>query len=136
MNYTTPPGLEDLKVLVDEVMEILPDEILEYTDDTEFQIEDFPDEVVEQEYDLEDPYEMLALYRSGKELSPGVELKTTKNDNLMILYRRPILDVWCDTCDDLASIVRQAIIEEIGRQFDFSDDEIDEMVARHHQGMF
>ena len=35
----------------------------------------------------------------------------------------------------LTQVIREAMIEEIGNQFDFSDDDIEEMSARHYQGM-
>lgn len=117
------------------LMEVLPEELLEFCEDLELQVEDMPDETIEQDLDLEDPYELLALYKSGKEMSPGVEAKTASEDDVLILYRRPILDMWCETSDDLSDVIRQVMIEEIGRQFDFEDDEIDEMTSRHYQGL-
>jgi predicted Zn-dependent protease with MMP-like domain len=44
------------------------------------------------------------------------------------------LDMWCESGEDLAAVLRQVMIEEIGKGFDFSEDDIDEMNARHYQG--
>jgi predicted Zn-dependent protease with MMP-like domain len=85
--------------------------------------------------ELDDPYELVALYRSGKEISPGVERKVANDDDILVLYRRPILDLWCDTQEDLTALIREVMIEELAGNFDFSDDEIAEMTRRHHQGM-
>src|SRR5690606_16478066 len=98
-------------------------------------VEDLPDESTEQDLDLEDPFDLLALYRNGKEVAPGVEKKTANDDDVLIVYRRPVLDMWCETEDDLATLLRQVVIEELGRHFDFSEDEIEEMSERHYQGM-
>lgn len=135
MNFTQPPTLEDMEVIAAEAIENLPEELLEYCDGLAVSIEDMPDEATEDDLDLDDPYDLMALYKSGKEISPGVERKTANDDDVLVLYRRAILDLWCETCDDLNDVVRQIMIEELGRQFDFSDDDIDEFVQRHHQGM-
>ena len=135
MNYTTPPGLDDIEVLASDVIETLPEELLEFCDGVAVVVEDFPDEALEQELDLDDPYDLMALYRSGKEISPGVERKTANDDDVLLLFRRPILDMWCESEEDISAVVRQVLIEELGKNFDFSDDEIEEMSGRHYQGM-
>lgn len=135
MNFTVPPSLDDMLVIADAALDTLPEELAEFCDTLTLEIEDFPDELVEQEQELEDPYELCALYKSGREIAPGVERKTANDDDVLILYRRPILDLWCDEGEDLSTLVRSIIVEEVGRNFDFSDDEIDEMNERHYQGM-
>ena len=92
--------------------------------------------LTEQELELEDPYDLLALFKSGREISPGIEKKTANDDDVLILFRRPILDMWCENGDDLTMLLRHVMIEEIAKNFDFSDDEIDELAERHFQGMF
>lgn len=135
MNFTLPPTLDDLKVMAQEVMDVMPDELAEYCEDIEIVIEDFPDEVLEQELELDDQFEVVALFRKGSEISPGVESKSNDEDDKLIVFRRSLLDYWCECCDDLGQILRQVIIEEIARNYDFTDDDIDEMVSRHYQGM-
>ncbi len=135
MNFSVPPSPDDLDVMAASIMETLPEEILEFAEGMAVSMEDFPDETTEQEMELDDPYELLALYKSGKEISPGVEKKTANDDDILFLYRRPILDMWCESGDDLGMLLRQVIIEELGKHFDFSDDEIEEMNGRHFQGM-
>lgn len=135
MNFSVPPGNDDLDVMANSIFESMPEELLEFCDGLALVIEDFPDEATEQELELEDPYELMALYRSGKEISPGVEKKTANDDDVLFLFRRSILDMWCETGDDLGTLLRQVMIEELGKHFDFSDDEIEEMAERHYQGM-
>lgn len=134
MNYTTPPTHEDLEVLAAECLLNLPDELMEYGEGLAVTVEELADETIA--HDLDDPYELIALYKSGSEISPGVVRKTANDDDVLVIFRRPLLDLWCETCDDLAVLVRQVMIEELGRHFEFSDDDVDEMVARHFQGLF
>ena len=96
-----------------------------------FAVEEFPDDVTEAEMELETPYELLALFRSGKEIAPGVEKKVANGEDVLVLYRRPILDLWCETGDDLNALVREIVIEEIARTQEFSENDIAEMLKRY-----
>lgn len=136
MNFSAPPSTEDIETIAGEILATLPEEILEYCENLAIQVEDFPDEATQAEMELEDTYELVALYRSGKEISRGVQRKVANDDDVLLLYRRPILDLWCEMQEDITNLIREIMIEELGNNFDFSEDEIEEMTARHHQGMF
>lgn len=136
MTFSTPPMAEDMEVIARAALDNLPEEIMERCEELELVVEEIPDESVEQELDLDDPYDLLALYRSGKEIAPGVQRKVAQDDDILILYRRPILDLWCETGEDLALTIRNVMIEELGTYFEFSEEEIEEMSARHFQGLF
>jgi predicted Zn-dependent protease with MMP-like domain len=137
MSFTIPPGMDDLLVLANEIIEAsLPEELTDYCGTVAIQIEEFADDATLSDIESDDPYELVALYKNGSEISPGVEKTTANDDDVLILYRRPILDLWCETGEDLATLIRQMIIEELAQNLDFSDDEIDELTSRHHQGMF
>lgn len=135
MNFSVPPSAEDLLVMAQEIFETLPEEIMEFCDALSIDIEEFPDETTIGELELDDAYELLAVYQSGREISPGVESKVANDDDVLMLYRRPILDCWCDSGEDLGTVIREVMIEELGSRFDFSEKDIEEMMARHHQGM-
>lgn len=135
MNFSAPPGEDDLETIATELLGSLPEELMERCESLAIEVEDFPDDATQAEMELEDPYELLALYRSGKEISRGVERKVANDDDVLVLFRRPILDMWCDTQDDLTNLIREVMIEELAGSFDFSEEDIEEMTARHHQGM-
>jgi len=133
MNYTTPPGLNEFETLSAAILEAMPDELSAHCADLNVVIEDFPDDAMQADMDVDDPYELLALYRGGKELSPGIEKKNTDDDDTLLLFRRPILDLWCENCEDITALMRDIMIEEIAKAHDFSEDDIDEMTAGHSQ---
>lgn len=135
MNFSAPPSVEDLEIIARNILTSLPDEILEFCETLAIQVEDFPDDATQAEMETDDIYDLMALYRSGSEILPGVKRKVANDDDLLILYRRPILDLWCEMGDDLTNLIRDVMIEELGNNFEFSEDEIEEMSARHHQGM-
>lgn len=136
MNFGVPPSNDDLLALARNVLAGLPDELAEHIEeDLALEIEEFGSDTLLQDLDLESSYELLAYYKSAKQVTPGVVKKVANDDDVLILYRRAILDYWCETGDDLGELVRQVMIEEIARNFEYSDDVIDEMTARNHQGI-
>ncbi len=130
MNYTVPPSSEDIESITQSVWDSLPDGIAGHCEELTFEIEDMVDDITMRDLSLNDPFELLALYKSGKEISPGVEKKVANDDDILVLYRRAILDMWCETEDDLDVTIRQAIVAELGRFFECSDDDVQEMLER------
>lgn len=136
MNFSVPPSPDDLAVMAREIHEALPDELIVKCEELALEIEEFPDDATEQDMELSTPYELLALYHSGSEISPGVQKKVASETDRLTIYRRPVLDLWCETGEDLAVLLREIIIEEIARAFEFSEEDITDMIQRHHQGLF
>ena len=135
MNFTTAPSPDDLLVMAETILESLPTELEEKCEDLAVVIEEFADEGLEEELDLDDPFELLALYRSGSEIAPGVMSKVANDDDVLILFRRPILEMWCETGEPFSRIMREVIVNELGRYFEFSEDEIEIMSSENYQGM-
>jgi predicted Zn-dependent protease with MMP-like domain len=128
--------MDDIEAIASSILDTLPEELVELCANLAIQIEDLPDEAIEQELNLEDSYELVALFRSGKQLAPGIESKVANDDDIMLIFRRPLLDMWAEMEEDLNILLRQVIIEELGQSFNFSESEIDEMTEQHFQGMF
>lgn len=129
MNFAAPPSADDLVVMAQAVLKALPDELAKHCAELVLRIDDFPDPATEQDQELETPYDLLALYKPGTQIAPGVVRKVANAENVLVLYRRPILDMWCETNDHLSALVRQIIIGELGEHFEFSEDEIEQMDA-------
>lgn len=136
MSFSAPPSPEDLEAIAKSVFEHLPEEILELCEEIAVRVEEVADDLIEAEFELDDPFELVCLFRSGSEIAPGVTKKVANDEDILVIYRRPLLDLWCETSEDLNTLVRQVMIEELGQNFDFSEDEINEMTRRHYQGMF
>lgn len=130
MNYTRAPSADDLLQLATQHQQSLPSLLAEKCADLLIEVEEFPDELTESELELSDPYELLCLYKSAREITPGVERKQGMGDDRLILYRRPILDMWAETADDLNDLLRQIIIGEIAAHFDMPEDDIDVLIRK------
>ncbi|MDB5362868.1 MAG: Possibl zinc metallo-peptidase [Rhodospirillales bacterium] len=121
-----PPSLDDLESLAREAFEGIPPTLARFVKDVEIRVDDFPDEETEKEMALESPFDLLGLYR-GVAL-PNKSVGATSSDlDRIFLYRRPILDYWCETGEDLYDIVRHVLIHEIGHHFGFSDGDMERL---------
>jgi predicted Zn-dependent protease with MMP-like domain len=121
-----PPSLDDLESLAREAFEGIPPTLARFVKDVEIRVDDFPDEETEKEMELESPFDLLGLYR-GVAL-PNKSVGATASDlDRVFLYRRPILDYWCETGEDLYDIMRHVLIHEIGHHFGFSDADMERL---------
>ena len=92
-------------------------------------VEDFPDDETLEDMECETPFDLLGLYR-GVDLSRKSVLDTPEDLDLVFLYRRPILDYWCEVGEDLTHVVRHVLIHEIGHHFGLSDDDMERIEAQ------
>ncbi len=119
--FTLPPSLDDLTGLADQALEAIPAVLRDRVRGVAIQVVEFPDESIEDEMGLDSPFDLLGLY-VGVPFGERSVTASAQQVDVIQLYRRPILDYWCDTAEDLADIVRHVLIHEIGHHFGFSDD--------------
>jgi predicted Zn-dependent protease with MMP-like domain len=119
-----PPSLADLEALAKTALASLPRQFKRQLGDVLIRVEDFPDRETERAMRLDSPFDLMGLYRgvalphkSVSDPLPGIDA--------IFLYRRPILDYWCETGEDLAHIVRHVVIHEIGHHLGFSDEDME-----------
>jgi predicted Zn-dependent protease with MMP-like domain len=118
-----PPSLTEIEELAQRALGTIPRRLKRYLGRVVIQVEEFPDEETEAAMGLDSPFDILGLYR-GVAL-PHKSVGDPRPDPDMIsLYRRPILDYWCETGEDLAHLVRHVLIHEIGHHFGFSDEDM------------
>lgn len=125
MGFTVPPTPEDLHALAEIIVDSLPEAMSKHIGKLQFVIEEFPDDFIQEQLELETPFDVYGVYMSA---SPAAKSKATSKAvqrDTLYLYRRPILDAWCDTGEDLTQLLNQIILREIGNHFGFSDDEMD-----------
>jgi len=123
-NGRKAPSLEDMEVLAEAAFAGLPAEFRALVSGVVFLVQDFPDQSVTYEMELESPFDILGLFQ-GSDLAAR-EANTGQPDPTMIfLYRRPILDYWAEHHETLDAIVRHVLIHEIGHHFGLSDAAMD-----------
>jgi predicted Zn-dependent protease with MMP-like domain len=115
------PSLTDIDLMAKAALASLPEELLAYTADVVLLVQEFPDDDVCREMELETPFDILGLYQGISLADKQIESSGNMPD-IVFLYRRPILDYWCETGEDLGHVVRHVLIHEIGHHFGFSDE--------------
>src|SRR5260370_23133424 len=123
-----PPSLADLETMAQRALAPIPDELKRHLGPVVIRVDDFPDEETEDEMGLESPFDILGLYR-GVALPHKSVSSLSSNIDMIFLYRRPILDYWCESGEDLEHVVRHVLIHEIGHHFGFSDDDMARIAA-------
>ena len=123
-----PPSIDDLIDLAEAALEAIPDDLARMVEGVAIQVVDFPDQATCREMGLDSPFELLGLYR-GIPFGEKSGAHTPDDVDIIFLYRRPILDYWCDTGEDPAHVVRHVLIHEIGHHFGFSDDDMEALEA-------
>jgi predicted Zn-dependent protease with MMP-like domain len=125
--FERPPSAADLERLGQAVLAELPQPFRRQIDGVVVRVQDFPDDETLRDLELESPFDLLGLYH-GVPVGRGSGLDAPRQDvDMIYLYRRPLLDYWCETEEPLADLVRNTLIHEIGHHFGFSDDDMDEI---------
>lgn len=119
------PSLDEFEALAETAFRSLPKGFLDFCEGLVLRVEDFPDDDVLEEFDAESEFDLLGLFR-GRGLAQQTEgPQTGQLPNMVLLYRRPILDVWADGEETLGDLIRHVLVHEIGHHFGLSDEDME-----------
>lgn len=124
-----PPSIADLEALAERALGTIPAELKRHLGRVVIRVDEFPDTETEVEMELESPFDILGLYR-GVALPRKSVSDARAEPDMVFLYRRPLLDYWCETSEDLYTLVRHVLIHEIGHHFGFSDADMERIEAQ------
>lgn len=125
----TAPSLDDFARLAEAAFAALPGDFRRAAGDVVIRVDDFADEEVLAGFGMEDPFELTGLYH-GVDIGSRDGLGPAPEPSRIFLYRRPILDEWCERGDvGLSEIIAHVLIHEIGHHFGLTDDDIDAIEA-------
>ncbi len=114
------PSLAEIEVLAQAAVERLPELFRQHLASVLLRVEDFPDADVMAEMELESEWDILGLYQ-GRHVGLKGDEPTGVMPDMIFLYRRPMLDEWCQTDDSLEAIVTHVLVHEVGHHFGLSD---------------
>jgi predicted Zn-dependent protease with MMP-like domain len=123
------PTLDDIELLARDIFESLPDEFRAKCGEILFRVDDFPDDDVIEEMELESPYEILGLFQGTAITEAQESDPVPREPNVVYLYRRPILDEWSDSQITLGDIITHVLVHEIGHHFGYSDEDMERIEA-------
>lgn len=128
MIHIFAPSLVEMEAFAAEEYDRLPDAFKAMADTLVIRVEDFPDDETLEDMGCETALDLLGLYR-GVSLDRKSVMDQPDGPDMVFLYRRAILDYWCETGEELRHLIRHVLIHEIGHHFGLSDEDIEEIEA-------
>jgi predicted Zn-dependent protease with MMP-like domain len=122
------PTLADIEAMAQAAVERLPDLFRQHLADVILKVEDFPDDMVMAEMELETPWDLLGLYW-GRHVGMKGVVPSGALPDMIFLYRRPLLDLWAEGEETLSGLVTHVLVHEVGHHFGLSDEAIDRIEA-------
>ncbi|MGU3574451.1 metallopeptidase family protein [Brucellaceae bacterium C25G] len=118
------PTLSEIESLTIQAYAHLPEELHQLCADMTIHVAEFPEDSIIEDLGLETPFDLLGLFE-GPGLSERFTLQTdTERPSRMTLFRRAILDYWCEHDETLHEIITHVLIHEIGSHFGLNDDQM------------
>ena len=125
---TLPPSLADIDALAQAAVERLPDRFRRWLGPVLLRVEDFPDAEVMAEMELETEFDILGLYQ-GRHVGTKGDVPTGALPDIIFLYRRPLLEEWCESGESLEALVTHVLVHEVGHHFGLSDADMERIEA-------
>lgn len=123
------PSLDDFELIAREAWDSLPAAFKQMAGDIVFRVEDFADEEVLAEMEIEDPFELTGLY-TGVDLTHQSISDPVPTIPMVFLYRRPILDEWAERGTvTLQELIAHVLVHEVGHHFGLSDEDMDAILG-------
>lgn len=122
-SFGPPPSLAEMEELARAALERLPDPFAATVRNVVLRVEEFAEEDVLADMEIDNPYELTGLY-VGHPLTERSVDHSGRMPDQVLLYRSPILLEWSEGEDSLEHLVAHVLIHEIGHHFGLSDDDM------------
>ncbi|UWQ14959.1 metallopeptidase family protein [Aliiroseovarius sp. M344] len=127
MNRKYAPNIAEIEALANDTRMRLPPEFIEKALEVVIRVENLPNAVFLAEMEIEDPFELTAVYE-GIPLAQKTTADQPQSPDTVFLFRRPILDEWASRGDvSLAELVALIIVQQLSHHFNWSKSDIAEI---------
>lgn len=120
MTLGQAPSADEIEAVARATIARLPDAFRAHLGDVVLLVEEFADDETLGEVGVEHPLDLTGIYH-GRPVGEKSSLDSGGMPDRIHLYRRAILDEWCETGVRLDELVAHVTIHEIGHHFGLSD---------------
>jgi predicted Zn-dependent protease with MMP-like domain len=122
------PSLADFEELAAAAWERLPAKFRDLCGGVLIRVEEFALDEVLDDLGIESPFDLMGLYQ-GVSLDRKSVSDLPREPDMVVLYRRAILDYWVENDETLGHLVTHVLVHEIGHHFGLSDADMEEIEA-------
>jgi predicted Zn-dependent protease with MMP-like domain len=123
MHSSHSPSLEEFDRIARRVYQAMPLAFRRMCDGLVIQTAEWPDEATLDDMGIDSPYGLLGLYH-GVDLTQKSIMDPRPHQDMVFLYRQPILAFTKHRGEDLPRVIAHVLIHEIGHHFGLSDDDM------------
>ena len=117
-----PASADEIEALARAALDRLPAQFREHLGDVVLLVEEFADDALLAEMEIEDPFELTGVYE-GVPLHEKSIADSGRLPDRIRLFRQPILDEWIARGDEtLEHLVAHVLVHEVGHHFGLSDE--------------
>jgi predicted Zn-dependent protease with MMP-like domain len=118
--FGTPPSLDEIEEIARRIFAGLPEAFTSLCRGLAIRVLEFADDETLAEMEIESPFDLAGLYR-GAPLTARGAADFAQDLDMVLLFRRPMLDWWAEDGMEFEDLVRHLLVHEIGHHFGFSD---------------
>lgn len=117
------PDAAQIERLARAALARIPEPFATHLADVVLVVQEFADDETLAAMGIEDPFELTGLYR-GRPLGEKSSFDVIRFPDEIHLYRRAILEEWCETGVEFEALINNVVVHEVGHHFGLSDDDI------------
>ena len=120
----TAPSAEEIEAIARQVIATLPAAFAPHAQGVVLRVEDFADDAMLDELEIDDPLELTGIY-DGVPMTEKTPSMPQHFPDTIWLFRRAIIDEWAERGDvTLSELVSHVTVHELAHHFGWSDDDI------------
>ena len=120
----TAPSAEEIEAIARQVIATLPAAFAPHAQGVVLRVEDFADDAMLDELEIDDPLELTGIY-DGVPMTEKTPSMPQHFPDTIWLFRRANIDEWAERGDvTLSELVSHVTVHELAHHFGWSDDDI------------
>ncbi|HEX8300681.1 metallopeptidase family protein [Sphingomonas sp.] len=120
MTGQTAPDAATIEALARDALARIPEPFAGHLADVVLIVEEFADDETLDAMGIEDPFDLTGLYH-GRPIGEKSAFESGALPDRIHLYRRPLLEEWCQTGVSLDALITHVVVHEVGHHFGLSD---------------